>query len=812
MNLTSLKESLSRLTEEHSQKETAQLHPKLLGQITYNYRHKLIAQLNEIFSKLDEAAILAELSELLSQNWGVVKGTILCYTALPKNTLTIFLCDAAAYIAEHYGDKTKKAISYLMPDVVTESLSDDYPDLEDLPLQHIILTHIVSSDKSYLIPIRLICKHPVGETFYHNFYYNFKKHPEEKVWLDQEEVTRLYQHSLQAQELAELKKNAVELRKKDQSLFSYIERLITALHSNDSHGGNGQNERAGETAYSAITSFFCYYDSIQGDKNSAISLKIREEIELLRSVGGEKSNIGNIKSCIGTRQEQLKGLLNKHGSKLKEIRITENGSEKLLAETEKDYAQAQESLDKQLNQNTYIGEDILPITFNILNYLGIALSFENFDNALLLLDMSPASLNSILSQEPIKKSLVCCIAELNQLVLFIQELRDQQLEIIFKKAKNEFVQKFFSKEDDVRNLAFLLPIISIDKRVIILKHLHELFALRYDPEKRNGETILHRAADNPECLDTILSLYPEVERLEAVKTKTQYGETILHRVAGKPECLDAILSQLPEHQRLEAVRTESQCGETVLHCAVGKPESLRMILMLYPEDERLEAVRTKTQYGETILHRIAGKPECLDAVLSQLPADQRLEAVRTKIQYGETILHRIAGKPECLDAVLSQLPADQRLEAVKAKSRYGQTVLHCAVDSPECLGAILSQLPEHQRLEAVKAKSQSGEAVLQHIIRRPECLCTVLPQLPEHQRLEVVIKKSQSGQTVLHHVADKLECLGTILSQLPEHQRLEAVMKKSRYGQTVLHCAVNSPECLGAILSRLPEHQRGFVA
>ncbi len=59
---------------------------------------------------------------------------------------------------------------------------------------------------------------------------------------------------------------------------------------------------------------------------------------------------------------------------------------------------------------------------------------------------------------------------------------------------------------------------------------------------QGGETILHRAADNPECLDTILSLYPEVERLEAVKLKTQGGETVLHRAADNPECLDTILS------------------------------------------------------------------------------------------------------------------------------------------------------------------------------------------------------------------------------------------------------------------------------
>ena len=55
---------------------------------------------------------------------------------------------------------------------------------------------------------------------------------------------------------------------------------------------------------------------------------------------------------------------------------------------------------------------------------------------------------------------------------------------------------------------------------------------------------MHYAASTPESLRTILSLYPENERLAAVKEKDTNGQSVLHAVARNPESLKIIFNKL----------------------------------------------------------------------------------------------------------------------------------------------------------------------------------------------------------------------------------------------------------------------------
>jgi hypothetical protein len=79
----------------------------------------------------------------------------------------------------------------------------------------------------------------------------------------------------------------------------------------------------------------------------------------------------------------------------------------------------------------------------------------------------------------------------------------------------------------------------------------------------------------------------------------------------------------PEKERLEAVKLTDVAGDSVLHYAAQNPnpESLRAILEIYPEKERLEAVKLTDRFGNTVLHHAAKNPESLKAIEDLLPKE-----------------------------------------------------------------------------------------------------------------------------------------------------------------------------------------------
>ncbi|MFZ4077527.1 MAG: hypothetical protein ACOYKA_06035, partial [Legionellaceae bacterium] len=108
------------------------------------------------------------------------------------------------------------------------------------------------------------------------------------------------------------------------------------------------------------------------------------------------------------------------------------------------------------------------------------------------------------------------------------------------------------------------------------------------------------------------------ERLAAVKEKDRDGYTVLHLALMNPDSLRMILALYPESERLAAVKKD-RYGDTALQEAVSNPESLRMMLALLPESERLAAVKEKNRFGYTVLQRSASTPGSLGMMLELLP-------------------------------------------------------------------------------------------------------------------------------------------------------------------------------------------------
>ncbi len=111
------------------------------------------------------------------------------------------------------------------------------------------------------------------------------------------------------------------------------------------------------------------------------------------------------------------------------------------------------------------------------------------------------------------------------------------------------------------------------------------------------------------ALQSIITLLPESQRLQAVNMKDRTGTTILHdfAYAGKYESMKHILALLPESQRLLAVKTQDQEGKTVLQCAAltCNIETIKLLVALYPESELLQAVSMQDEDGWSVLNGLA---------------------------------------------------------------------------------------------------------------------------------------------------------------------------------------------------------------
>lgn len=120
------------------------------------YTDRVLAQLENILwnpEAVNEAWLKKQLIGMLKGNWELIKGTVLCYTALPHNDVTKLLCRVASMAA----GKTSglSAIKMLMPTVNTDSLQPyRYKDLTTRTLEWIIKRHIPSETHQYLIPVR----------------------------------------------------------------------------------------------------------------------------------------------------------------------------------------------------------------------------------------------------------------------------------------------------------------------------------------------------------------------------------------------------------------------------------------------------------------------------------------------------------------------------------------------------------------------------------------------------------------------------------------------------------------------------------
>lgn len=212
--------------------------------------------------QLSKNDLISQFETILKNNWDLIKGTAMCYTALPDGQVTQLLVGVAKYLEQESSD-SKSAFEYLMPGVAYEFTRDGYPNLNTLDLADVLRLHILGEGGNYLIPVRLLLELDLDPTKQglDNPYFEALVHDIERWIISRAEMKRLYSHSESSLALQKAKQNVENYVNKEHHLLGRLRRLCKSLHLG-SLKGNGNEMDATEDAYEAMFTFMDYFNKL----------------------------------------------------------------------------------------------------------------------------------------------------------------------------------------------------------------------------------------------------------------------------------------------------------------------------------------------------------------------------------------------------------------------------------------------------------------------------------------------------------------------------------------------------------------------
>ena len=433
MNTVGMQQEIIRLKTIYSQLGTQ---AQYTHRIILNYINKVLSDLDSILAKNSQNSekFIEVLILFLAKNWELTKGSMLCYTALPHHDITQLLCDIAEYVAKNNGTS---AINVLLPDVSCESLLPHlYPNLDEVALREVIITHILGSDLYYLTPILLLTKTPIEELNKKlaNPYYDFDSHEQSLQYLSNEDLKLLHNHSYETALILDTANQYKILAENKDTLLGQLNKFVSALAYNSAKA-IGYEESAGEGGYTAIVNFMKYWDSLD---IADIPSPIIEEINLIKNLGSDKTKMGNIASCFSTRREVLLTIINKNREKLASISLNGKAQEKQISIVLNVFNEATAHLERHLNEKKYSGCDQRGITSKIINSLGVNLECNNIiELTALLKGISAREVLLLCDLKDTSKKIVRAISNVENVILLATELSDEVLKSVFLGIKND---------------------------------------------------------------------------------------------------------------------------------------------------------------------------------------------------------------------------------------------------------------------------------------------------------------------------------------------------------------------------------------
>ena len=415
------------------------------------YYEHILSKLNA-FSTPSREALVA----FLKENWDLIRGTNLCYTALPEDRITLLMCDIAMALE----DEQRGALNLLMPDVVTQSMDEEkYPHLgaytvttisEDslsveeqnkvapINVRETLKTHILGRSGTYLVPVHYLLELDDPTKPIPNMYFDDAKHDAEEWCLHEEELQRLFKHSALT---SDLKQNfAVYLDRADNqaSFLKQIRSLQQCFYVSGAHGGIGTQENAASVAFPKIIEFINYYRQLKPTTLKQIPDDLLKEIDFLIELCSDiNKNAPNgqtsLDTCLGTRSEVLGGLINRYEVLLSGIE-TDKPTQEDLGVCKEDIARNKNKLVLQLRESSYQGLDCFGLNARLFKELSVDFVIDSYESLAELMTLEAGEISDLLNAPnlDVRNQVLNQLDDINPIFSFFCDITNQdKLRVVF---------------------------------------------------------------------------------------------------------------------------------------------------------------------------------------------------------------------------------------------------------------------------------------------------------------------------------------------------------------------------------------------
>jgi hypothetical protein len=536
--------------------------------LIFDFSKKVFDEINGLIqTETEELDLRRSLKTTLKNNWIKIQSTFLCYTAIPWDDITRFMCE----LAELLSDDAISPISLLMPDIALDSIDiEDFPSLDESPdsLLQIVRHHILGRDGQYIIPVAILGKYEGIQRNRRlpNIYFDMDRYDKFSVEerelftvLDLNEIKRLYAHSDETKALKDAKSVYVSYAFDETHFLGRLNTLLKRMYFNGV-SGVGSEEVAGMGAYPALQDFYDYYQALSEEDNALIPKGLQRELDLLHDyfVGKRVADIG---SCLATRRDAIKEEINGNEVLLTSICLLDEKKSSLMDKAKTDFETIQLRLKEKLahHDGLYKGHDNLPLTLRLLQGVGTEIYFANDEQLLSILEsLSVEDIKVLMDEKKIKENVYAVLETIENWSMCITMLAPHRLNILITLIGEERLTLALMRDKEA--FLALLGMLNTERLAMVLGKID------INRKDKYGYTLLISAIMEG-CVETALYLI-EMQDLDInVCDKCGFSALIWAVNENLIDVVDALI------QKGVCLNDKNHDGDTALLLAIKKGHS-----------------------------------------------------------------------------------------------------------------------------------------------------------------------------------------------------------------------------------------------
>jgi hypothetical protein len=555
-------EILEFITVNHPQFEVAT--DTLKDKATCQYSLHQMDKVLDILTKTPDGhaaeldASYREIGIFLAENWQLIKGSMLSYTAMPHHPMTTLCLKLARWqlIQEKKEITPQGIIEKLMPTVSFDATISSYPlalpihascdsasAAEALTAEQILSSHIEGREQHYLIPAwqAIYLTDPItydAAWRMPNTQYDYTSHTTEESFLTPAEMTRLEQHSNQTLAIFQNHRQLKILISEGKDLYSQLVLLANELKIN-SIEGLGAEEVAGHQGEIAIRRFFDYFSCISESQfltlPDELRAKLNPELVLLRQSIGQyaegEAPIELIDTCLATRKSKLLKAIEGYTEELSAVTTGGDESAELVKTSQQALYDRATQLESEFWSSDYSGADQLPITLTLIKDLEIPLEFSSLQELILLTkELNAEEMAELCSDVIFSKSASEKIQTLDDLLLLKMDLTDGAFFMFLEKHSLCIGKRLFQTPNKINALFEMLDENTSHK---FIHHLRQHFLVNF----HNFAIYFKKHIEQLSLLQTKLELATDTvgasieinDQLDSIRSKEALANIVKYR-------------------------------------------------------------------------------------------------------------------------------------------------------------------------------------------------------------------------------------------------------------------------------------------